>query len=110
MIKKSIIITITVLLSISCVFAQPEKLNIALFFESSISSLVITPDSGSYVIFADSSIIKLNNRDILYLSIDKDSLNVKTLDKVVGKFKHVKISGIDKINIFKIKPSDPDLA
>jgi len=46
----------------------------------------------------------------LYLSIDKDSLNVKTLDKVVGKFKHVKISGIDKINIFKIKPSDPDLA
>lgn len=89
--------------------SKAQKLDIAIFFDSNITSVTMATDTGSYVIFADTNLMKLNAKDAISISIVNDSLRLRNLEKNLGVFKTIKISGIGKLNIFKIKPNEPNL-
>lgn len=107
--KQKIILIFFTIFLFQNLITKAQKLDIALFFDSHITALTLAPDTGSYVIFADSNLIKLNNKDVISINFINDSLNIKNLEKNLGNYKNIKISGIGKVNSFKIKPTEPSL-
>lgn len=87
-------------------FSQPIKIGV--FYDFSITSVIMAPMDGNYIIEGDSSkIFRLNNEDIVFLGIDEDRIIVKSIDTILGYFKSVTVKGIDQVNSLKIKPVEP---
>ena len=98
-----------ILLLIFSTSAFSQKIDIALYFDQSVNSLVFSSVTGSYVVIADSNYLKISKSDVLMISCKGDSVLVKSLNDTLGLFAKVEINGIDKDNMFKLKPSEPSL-
>lgn len=88
------------LLSINC---TATTVNIGLFNELSLTSIALTVQTGNYVLLFDSSKrIRSDLNAVYLLSLENDSIRVKTLDKNFGKFRRVDFKGDDTASL-KIK-------
>ena len=86
---------------------RASTLTVGLYSDLSVSSLAVTVQSGNYVLLFDSSKKLKSDASAVYLiSIENDSIRVKTLDKNYGKFKRVDFSGDDTASL-KIKAVNP---
>ncbi|MBI4646339.1 MAG: SpoIID/LytB domain-containing protein [Bacteroidia bacterium] len=96
---------------LTIVYVHAQTVDISIFSDYLINEVVITPFSGNYTITGDSlSLTKFTVTDIVFVSMLNDSINIKTLEKNLGSFSTVKISGSDSTNnILKIKPVVPGL-
>lgn len=104
--KKVILISFIFYSSI----VSSQKINIALFFEKSINSIVFTTNQGSYILIADSNYLKLHQSDLLHISFLRDSILIKTLTDSLGLFARIEIKGIDKNNSFILNPNNKELS
>lgn len=91
--------------------AYGQFINISVFNNQTISSVVVSPSSGSYKIIADSdSICELTTANILHISMDGQKLRIKSLDHDFGSFSSVQILGTAPTNnTLKVKPVQPSL-
>ena len=100
---------IIILILFSSISAFSQKIDIALYFDQSINSVVFSSVTGSYDIIADSNNIKIGKSDVLMLICKNDSVLIKSLSDTIGLFYNVEINGIDKDNVFKLKPAELSL-
>ncbi len=86
-----------------------QNINISIYHEKEIKSLIITPVEGKYKIIGDiTNTIILKRNDIIYVSIENDSIKIRNLDKVLGYFSSIKIIGLNTVNNLRVKPILPD--
>ena len=105
--RKLLIINILLILIFGKINAQ--NINISIYHEEGIKSLIITPVEGKYKIFGDTSAaILLKRNDIVYVSIENDSVKIRNLDKVIGYFSSIKIIGLNTENNLRVKPILPE--
>ena len=125
--------TILILFTFITATAQAQHINISIFNDFNVKSVVITPVEGKYDIIAspppdkpiprplpkgkgsnkgrgeNDSVFKLETNSIIYLTLIGDSISIRDLDKSFGVFKKIEIRGTEKINNFIIKPVSPAL-
>ncbi len=98
------------LISILASVCFSQHINISIFNDFHIKTVVITPVAGKYdIITDDNSVFKLETNSIIYLTLIGDSISIRDLDKSFGVFKKIEVRGTEKINNFIIKPVSPAL-
>jgi stage II sporulation protein D len=104
--RTTLLLFLFLLSSPSC-FAQSERINVGILTGKKVTRLLVAPVSDVYSVFAGDSLltlIKLN--DVLSLSLINDSIEVKNISQIFGKFKSVQIIALAKLATLKIKPTD----
>ena len=82
------------LISILASVCFSQHINISIFNDFHIKTVVITPVAGKYDIIADdSSVFKLETNSIIYLTLIGDSISIRDLDKSFGVFKKIEVRG-----------------
>lgn len=111
--KKSRRIFLLLFLFSTGLFAQtpvddkPIKVSVGIFTSPKISRVLIAPTSEVYSVFAgDSLVILLNRNDVLSVTAQNDSLQLKSISKTLGVYKQVKITPLANGSTLKIKPMD----
>ena len=70
-----------------------EILYIKIFSQLKIQSFTFSSEAGNYSVWANGvEIINTSKFPIIKFSFSNDSIEVKTFENVIGKFKHLKIS------------------
>ena len=89
--------------------ANDEVLTVRIFSQIKVQSFTIKPENGNYSVWANGIEIlrTITNSSIMLIYVN-DSIEVKTDDGLVGKFKRVKISSADQDPTFQIKMLLPD--
>ena len=91
----------------TCTFVQ--KLNISLFNEQNLQTLLITPVSGSYLlIYGDNEYILYPNQ-IVYISRSNDSIKVRDMATNLGTWKRVSLVGRTGNDVIRINPVSPSI-
>jgi stage II sporulation protein D len=86
-----------------------EVVNIRIFSQTKIQSFTFSPEAGVYIVWANGiEIVNTSRFPIIKFSCINDSVEVKTFETVIGKFKRVKISSPDFIKSFRMKLITPD--
>lgn len=82
-----------------------ENINIRIYSELKISSVIISPEIGDYYLYADGKeIIDTSKANVFQLTAIGDSIEIKALEKNFGKYANVRFVGAYQGNSFKIKP------
>lgn len=88
-----------------------NNVNVRLYAGTKLNSLVISLHSGTYIIKGDGNILSnIADKDVFQITVDKDSLIVKSLEEIIGKFKTVVFNAGGTLPGFKIKPVIPALS
>ncbi len=88
---------------------KSQFININIYHDKSVNDIILTPVTGEYQIYNDSTpIYKLKRNDIIYISLQGDSIEIKNLRKIIGYFKKFKIQGKKTNNSIRIKPVKPE--
>ncbi|HPJ46994.1 MAG TPA: SpoIID/LytB domain-containing protein [Tenuifilaceae bacterium] len=86
-----------------------QKLNISLFNEENLQTLLITPVSGSYLlIYGDNEYILYPNQ-IIYISRSNDSIKVRDMATNLGTWKRVSLVGRTGNDVIRINPVSPSI-
>lgn len=105
--RREILLLFLFLIIYNYSFSQSERINVGILTGKKITRLLVAPVSDVYSVFAGDSMLTLIKRnDVLSLSLINDSIEVKNISKVFGKFKSVQIIALVKLATLKIKPSD----
>lgn len=89
--------------------SKSQLIDINIYSEKNIKALILTPVYGEYTIYKDSvKVYKLKQNDILYISLESDSIEIKSLDKKIGYFKNFNIIGDKPENSLRIKLIKPE--
>jgi stage II sporulation protein D len=105
---KLSLITIILLLILQPVKSQ--FIHIGLFNDQVVSSVVIYCSTGKYNIeTADGQIGTLNEGDIIFVRLEKDSLTLYDADRIYGKFKFVRLNYLALKSSLRIRPVQPAL-
>lgn len=92
------------------VFSYSQKLKISVFYNFKINSIVISTYIGNYNIISDNKILTtLSANDTWQLSVINDSIEVKNLKGILGRYKHLEIKGTSSINVMRYKPVVPSM-
>ncbi len=92
-------------------FIGMQNIKTAIFYQQSINCLMFSPNKGQYNIFFDGKVFLNDEKDfVLQLTIVNDQIEVRGVEKIIGKYKTVDFIGIDSANSFKIKCVNPDKA
>jgi len=84
------------------------NLDIRVLNDIHLTSLIVSPISGEYIIIADGIAIADSNKvHIFQLVLDGDSIVLKTLEKTIGKYSQLKFIGRGISPIIKIKSVIP---
>lgn len=95
--------------SMSKKYQADEVVNIKIFSQVKVQSLTFSAEVGNYSVWANGiEITNTSKFPLIKLSYSNDSVEVKTFENVIGKFKKVKISSPDLIKSFRIKLISPD--
>ncbi len=91
-------------------YSADEIVSIRIYSAVKIQSLLFAPTSGSYQVVADGkTVYQLDNKNVLKISlISEDSIEVKTVESLLGKFKQLKIQSDNLDNGFKLRLMNPD--
>lgn len=86
-----------------------ENVFIKIFSQLKIQSFSISSDAGTYQIFGDGKEIgSTANYSILKFTYINDSIEIKTYELNLGKYKHITISSKDSIQAFRLKLINPE--
>ena len=73
-----------------------------------ITTFAFSPTSGDYLVYGDGALIKdYDPTGIFQMSVDKDSILLKTFERTIGKFSSLKFYSKEKEGEFKIKSITP---
>jgi len=90
---------------------KQEKIMIGIYSGIKITHVFVSPVSQVYIVsFGDSIISLINRNDVLSVTLQNDSLKLKTLSKELGIFKRIKISPLGAMTSLKIKPVETKAA
>ncbi len=90
-------------------FSSDEIVNIRIFSQLKIQSFTFSPEAGIYSVWANGvEIVNSSKFPIIKFSYSNDSVEVKTFENVIGKYKRVKISSSDPVKVFRVKLISPD--
>ena len=90
-------------------FSKDEVVAIRVFSQLKTQSFTFSPNAGHYSLWANGvEIINTTKFPIIKLSYSNDSIEVKTFENTIGKFKRIKISSADPIKSFRLKLILPD--
>ena len=86
-----------------------ERVNVRISADAELNSVLFSGAYGKYELWADGKIINLDiPDDIFQFSVSGDSIEVKTLEKYLGKYSGILLKGINPQNNFKLKAVLPD--
>lgn len=90
-------------------YTSNEIVNIKIFSQLKVQSLTFTADIGNYSVWANGvEIVNSTNFPLIKFSYSNDSVEVKTFESIIGKYKRIKISSPDLIKSFRLKLISPD--
>jgi stage II sporulation protein D len=99
----------SILFSVEKKFTANEVVQIKVFSQLKVQSITFSSDIGNYSVWANGAEIANSvNFPLIKFSISNDSVEVKTFENVLGKYKNVKISSADGVKSFRLKLSMPD--
>ena len=86
-----------------------ERVNVRISADVELTSVLFSGSVGKYEVWADGKIINADiPDDIFQFSVSGDSVDVKTLERTLGKYSRILLKGIDPQNNFKLKAVLPD--
>lgn len=86
-----------------------EILYIKIFSQLKVQSFTFSSETGSYLIFANGvEILNTTKFPLIKFSYSNDSIEVKTFENVIGKYKKIKIASPDDVKSFRMKLISPD--
>lgn len=104
-------IYISLLLFTSFTNVKPDGLtsvNVRILTTKVITSFAFSPTSGDYIVYGDGELIKdYDPTGIFQMTVDKDSILLKTFERTIGKFASIKFYSKEKEGEFKIKAIAP---
>lgn len=90
-------------------YISNEIVNIRIFSQLKVQSFTFSPDAGIYSVWAGGvEIVNTAKFPIIKFSYTNDSIEVKTFENIIGKFKRIKISSSDNSKSFRFKLISPD--
>ncbi len=90
--------------------ATSRNIQVELYNQFILKTLIISPIEGKYQFTADNSQqFKIKKNHVIYFSLVGDSVSVWDTHEHLGVFSQVKLSGSGKNNAFKIEPTFPAL-
>ncbi len=89
--------------------SSDEIINVRIFSQIKIQSLTFSSENGVYSVWANGQeIVNTSKFPLIKFSYSNDSVEVKTFENVIGRFKKIKISSPDIIKSFRVKLISPD--
>lgn len=89
--------------------SSDEVVNIRIFSQLKIQSFTFSSEAGNYSVWANGvEIVNSAKFPIIKFSYSNDSIEVKTFENIIGKYKRVKISSSDVTKAFRLKLVLPD--
>jgi len=86
-----------------------EVLYIKIFSQLKVQSFTFNPEVGIYSVWSNGvEILNTSNLALVKFTYSNDSIEVKTFENKIGKFKHLKISSTDENRSFRMKLLSPD--
>lgn len=86
-----------------------EIVTIRIFSQLKVQSFTLSSNTGNYSVWANGAEIANTSRfPIIKLSYSNDSIEVKTFEQVLGRYKRIKFSSGDPIKSFRLKLVSPD--
>jgi len=102
-------VTKNAVVNVSKKYAVDETVNIKIFSQIKVQSFTFSAEAGNYSIWANGvEVAKTNQSPLIKLTYVNDSVEVKTFENVIGKYKRVKISSPDFVKSFRMKLISPD--
>jgi stage II sporulation protein D len=99
----------SILFSIEKKLTSNEVVQIKVFSQLKVQSITFSPDIGNYSVWANGmEIANSTNFPIIKFSYSNDSVEVKTFENSIGKYKSVKISSAESVKSFRLKLVLPD--
>jgi len=90
-------------------YAVDEVVNIKIFSQVKVQSFTFSADEGAYSVWANGVEVATTTKSpLIKLTYVNDSVEVKTFENVIGKYKKIKISSADIIKSFRMKLISPD--
>jgi len=89
--------------------SSEEVVNIRIFSQLKIQSFTFSSEVGNYSVWANGiEIVNSAKFPIIKFSYHNDSVEVKTFENIIGKYKRIKIASTDAIKAFRLKLVLPD--
>lgn len=86
-----------------------EIVNIKIFSQIKVQALTFSADAGTYSVWANGiEIVSTDKFPLIKFSYNNDSVEVKTFENVIGKYKRIKISSPNFVKSFRLKLILPD--
>lgn len=86
-----------------------EIVDIKIFSQVKVQSFSVSAEAGNYSVWANGvEIISTAKSPLIKLSYKNDSIEVKTFEATIGKYKKVKISSGDFVKSLRVKLISPD--
>lgn len=86
-----------------------EILYIKIFSQLKVQSFTFSSEIGTYSVWSNGvEILNTTKLPLVKFTYSNDSIEVKTFENTIGKFKHLKISSNNEIKSFRIKLISPD--
>jgi stage II sporulation protein D len=83
---------------------------VGLYQDHLVTSAVVYCSSGSFRLVADDTPVSgMEEGDILYLTLEEDSLKVLDSDHDFGRFRNIELRGTSPGTVFRVRPIQPDL-
>ncbi len=90
-------------------YTVDEIVNIRIFSQIKVQSFTFSADAGAYSVWANGiEVANTTQSPLIKLTYVNDSVEVKTFENVIGKYKRVKISSPDFVKAFRVKLISPD--
>ncbi len=86
-----------------------EIVTIKIFSQIKVQSFTFSADAGSYSVWANGIEVATTTKSpLIKLTYVDDSVEVKTFENIIGKYKRIKISSPDFVKSFRMKLISPD--
>ena len=86
-----------------------ETVNIKIFSQLKIQSFTISADAGIYSVWAEGiEIATTSSTPLLKISYANDSIEVKTFEAIIGRYKKIKVTSVNPIKSLRIKLIVPE--
>lgn len=102
-------LTILLVIFFQLEWVSGQTINVGLYQDQLVTSAVVYCSSGSYKIEADGRLISaMGVGDILYLTLEEDSLKVLDSDHDFGRFRNIELRSTSPGAVFRVRPVQPD--
>ncbi len=90
-------------------YVSDELVTVRIFSQAKIQSFHFSAELGTYSIWSNGNeISNTSKHPIVKISYSNDSIEVRTAETIIGKFKRINISSQDLVKSFKLKLANPD--